>query len=65
MTKIDLDELLEQQLIPEQDTQVSATAFVGAFREVILYWIDSDEPVNAELAYRTIIDFNLRGLGKG
>lgn len=65
LTKIDLDELLEQQLIPEQDTQVSATAFVGAFREVILYWINSDEPVNAELAYRTIIDFNLRGLGKG
>ena len=64
LTKIDLDELLEQRLIPEQDTRVSATAFVGAFREVILYWINSDEPVDAELACRTIIDFNLRGLGK-
>ncbi|OPZ74306.1 MAG: Fatty acid metabolism regulator protein [Firmicutes bacterium ADurb.Bin456] len=65
LTKIDLDELLEQGLIPGQDTLVSATAFVGAFREVILYWINSDEPVDAELASRTIIDFNLRALGKG
>ena len=65
LTKIDLDRLLEQQLIPQQDTQVSATAFVGAFREVVLYWLSSDEPVDAELTYRTLIDFNLRGLGKG
>ncbi|MDD2554066.1 MAG: TetR/AcrR family transcriptional regulator [Desulfotomaculaceae bacterium] len=64
LTKIDLDRLLEQQLIPQQDTQVSATAFVGAFREVVLYWLSSDEPIDAELTYRTLIDFNLRGLGK-
>ncbi|KAF1085510.1 putative HTH-type transcriptional regulator YvdT [Sporotomaculum syntrophicum] len=64
LTKIDLDELMEQKLIPEQDTQVSATAFVGAFREVILAWINSDEPLNEEQAYRTLINFNLRGLGK-
>jgi len=64
LTKIDLDELLEQQLIPEQDTKVSATAFVGAFREVILLWINSDEPIDADLAYQTLINFNLRGLGK-
>jgi len=63
-TKIDLDELLEQQLIPEQDTQVSATAFVGAFREVILFWINSDEPLDIDLAYKTLINFNMRGLGK-
>lgn len=64
LTKIDLDELLDQQLIPQQDTGVSATAFVGAFRDVILYWLNSDKPMDAELAYRTLIDFNLRGLGK-
>ena len=64
LTKIDLDRLLEQQLIPQQDTQVSATAFVGAFREVVLYWLSNDEPIDAELTYRTLIDFNLRGLGK-
>ncbi len=63
-TKIDLDELMEQQLIPEQDTQVSATAFVGAFREVILFWINSDEPLDIDLAYKTLINFNMRGLGK-
>ncbi len=63
-TKIDLDELMEQQLIPEQDTLVSATAFVGAFREVILYWINSDEPLDIDLAYKTLINFNMRGLGK-
>jgi len=64
LTKIDLDELLEQRLIPEQDTKVSATAFVGAFREVVLLWINSDEPLDADLAYQTLINFNMRGLGK-
>ena len=64
LTKFDLDRLLEQQLIPQQDTQVSATAFVGAFREVVLYWLSSDEPIDVELTYRTLIDFNLRGIGK-
>lgn len=64
LTKFDLDRLLEQQLIPQQDTQVSATAFVGSFRDVVLYWLSSDEPIDAELTYRTLIDFNLRGIGK-
>lgn len=64
LVKIDLDELKEQQLIPEQDTQVSATAFVGAFREVILSWIVKDDPLDMVLANRTLIDYNMRGLGK-
>lgn len=64
LTKIDLDELREQQLIPEQDTQVSATAFVGTFREVILAWISKGEPADIEFAYKTLIDYNMRGLGR-
>ena len=63
-TKTDLDELLKENLIPEQDTKVSATAFVGAFREVILSWIYNLEPIDQDLAYRTLIDYNMRGLGK-
>ncbi len=64
LTKIDLDELVEQQLIPNQDTQVSACAFVGAFREVILSWITNGEPLDTELAQKTLIDYNMRGLGR-
>lgn len=64
LTKIDLDELMEQQLIPIQDTRVSATAFVGAFREVILSWINGDEPADMDMACKTLINFNMRGLGK-
>ncbi len=64
LTKIDLDELMEQHLIPKQDTLVSATAFVGAFREVILFWINNDEPLDADLAHKTLVNFNMRGLGK-
>lgn len=64
LTKIDLDELLELKLIPEQDTQVSAAAFVGTFREVILSWLNHGEPSDWETAYRTLIDYNMRGLGR-
>lgn len=64
LTKIDLDELMEQKLIPNQDTRISAIAFVGAFREVILSWISSGEDFDTDLAQKTLIDFNMRGLGK-
>lgn len=64
LTKIDLDELLELRLIPEQDTQVSATAFVGTFREVILSWLNTGGPSDWEPAYKTLIDYNMRALGK-
>lgn len=64
LTKLDLDELKEQKLIPEQDTQVSATAFVGTFREVILTWISKGQPSDMDLAYKTLIEFNMRGLGR-
>lgn len=64
LTKIDLDELLEQQLIPRQDTKVTATAFVGTFRGVILSWIGKGEPDDIDLAYKTLIDYNMRGIGR-
>jgi AcrR family transcriptional regulator len=62
--KQDLDELLELNLIPEQDTWVSSTAFVGTFRQVILSWISNGEPEDFDHAYRTLIDYNMRGLGR-
>lgn len=64
LTRIDLDELMEQKLIPKQDTNVSATAFVGTFREVILSWISKGEPEDINLAYKTLIDYNMRGIGR-
>ncbi|MGI1660206.1 MAG: TetR/AcrR family transcriptional regulator [Desulfitobacterium sp.] len=64
LTKIDLDELMEDRLIPKQDTQVTATAFVGTFREVILSWISKGEPEDIDLAYRTLINYNMRGIGR-
>lgn len=64
LTKIDLDELMKDQLIPIQDTTVTATAFVGTFRGVILSWIGKGEPEDIDLAYRTLIDYNMRGIGR-
>ncbi|SHN83892.1 TetR/AcrR family transcriptional regulator [Desulfitobacterium chlororespirans] len=64
LTKIDLDELMAAGLIPRQDTNVTATAFVGTFREVILAWIGKGEPKDIDLAYKTLIDYNMRGIGR-
>lgn len=64
LTKQDLDELRAVDQIPDQDTQVSATAFVGTFRQVILSWISDGEPADLEHAYKTLIDYNMRALGK-
>lgn len=64
LIKQDLDELMELKLIPEQDTQVSATAFEGTFRQVILSWISYGEPSDLDQATKTLIDYNIRGLGK-
>ena len=63
-TKQDLDELLALKLIPEQDTLVSATAFVGTFREVILSWLNNGEPEDWDKALQTLIAYNMRGIGK-
>ena len=64
LVKIDLDELEEQGLIPKQNTFISATAFVGTFRQVILSWLQDGKPENLEEACQTLIEYNLRGLGK-
>ena len=64
LVKIDLDELEEQGLIPKQNTFISATAFVGTFRQVILSWLQDGKPENLEEACHTLIEYNLRGLGK-
>jgi len=64
LTKIDLDELLAEGLIPIQDTSVTATAFVGTFREVILSWIGKGAPQDLDLAIKTLIEYNMRGIGR-
>jgi len=64
LVKIDLDELQEQGLISPQNTFISATAFVGAFRQVILSWLQEGKPENLEEACQTLIEYNMRALGK-
>lgn len=64
LVKIDLDELQELGLIPQQNTYISATAFVGTFRQVILSWLQEGQPENLEEACQTLIEYNMRGLGK-
>ena len=64
LTKSDLTELTEQGLLPNQDIEISAMAFVGSFRQVIMSWLNDGKPENLESAYQTLIQYNLRGLGK-
>lgn len=64
LAKIDLDELMEQGLIPKQDTMISACAFVGTFRQVIISWLREGEPQDLEKSFETLLNYNLRGLGK-
>jgi AcrR family transcriptional regulator len=64
LTKKDLDDLKTQGLLPEQDTLVSATAFVGTFRQVLISWLKEGEPQDLQSAFKTLMKYNLRGLGK-
>jgi AcrR family transcriptional regulator len=64
LIKKDLDELKEQKFIPEQNTAVSAAAFVGTFRQVIISWLREGEPKDLLSAVDTLMKYNLRGLGK-
>lgn len=64
LTKQDLDELQEQGMIPCQDTKISSTAFVGTFRQVLLTWLQEGEPENMQEACETLIQYNMRALGK-
>lgn len=63
LIKQDLDEALVEGLLPEQDTVVSAIAFVGTFREVIMNWLRQGEPQDLLKAYDTLVTYNMRGLG--
>ncbi len=62
-TKNDLDEAVEEGLLQPQDTLVSAIAFVGTFREVIISWLRQGEPADLMQAYETLVVYNMRGLG--
>lgn len=64
LTKEDLDELKSQGRLPGEDTLVSAMAFVGSFRQVITNWLREGKPENLEDAFATLMQYNLRGLGK-
>lgn len=64
LTLADLKELTDQGMLPKQDIQISAMAFVGSFRQVMISWLREGEPKNIEEAYQTLIQYNLRGLGK-
>lgn len=64
LTKQDLDELYKQGRIPDEDTFVTALAFVGSFRQVIINWLREGEPQNLEQACATLMKYSLRGMGK-
>lgn len=64
LTKEDLDELKSQGRLPEEDTFVTALAFVGSFRQVIINWLREGKPENLEESCATLMKYNLRGMGK-
>ncbi|HHW07006.1 MAG TPA: hypothetical protein GXX34_05655 [Clostridia bacterium] len=64
LAKKDLDELVEQQEIPPQNTHISACAFVGTFRQVLMSWLREGQPENLDETWDTLLKYNLRGLGK-
>ncbi|ABO51282.1 transcriptional regulator, TetR family [Desulforamulus reducens MI-1] len=64
LTKEDLDELKSQGRIPNEDTFVSALAFVGSFRQVIINWLREGKPEDLEVSVATLMKYNLRGMGK-
>ena len=64
LTKEDLDELKTLGRLSNDDTLVSAMAFVGSFRQVIINWLREEKPENLEAAFATLMRYNLRGLGK-
>ncbi|SHK39197.1 TetR/AcrR family transcriptional regulator [Desulforamulus aeronauticus] len=65
LTKEDLDELKKQDRIPHEDTFVTALAFVGSFRQVIINWLREGKPEDLEAAFATLMKYNLKGMGKG
>lgn len=64
LTKEDLDELKVQGRLAGEDTLVSAMAFVGSFRQVIIGWLREGRPENLNQAFSTLMHYNLRGLGE-
>lgn len=63
LSKIDLDELVTEGYLPKQDTYISACAFVGTFRQVILSWLREGRPESLEESFDALVKYNLRGLG--
>jgi AcrR family transcriptional regulator len=64
LTKEDLDELKSLGRLSGEDTLVSAMAFVGSFRQVIINWLREGKPENLEKAFDTLMEYNIRGLGQ-
>lgn len=63
LTKQDLDEAVSANLLPPQDTFVSATAFVGTFHQVVISWLRKGEPADLQEAFQTLMQYNFQGLG--
>jgi AcrR family transcriptional regulator len=64
LTKEDLDELKSLGRLSGEDTLVSAMAFVGSFRQVIINWLREGKPEDLEKAFDTLMEYNIRGLGQ-
>lgn len=59
----DLDEAIQAGLLASQDTLISAIAFVGTFREIIMRWLRTGKPEDLLQTYNTLVHYNMRGLG--
>ena len=64
LTEEDLRELNAQGCLAVDDPLVSAMAFVGSFRQVIICWLRQGKPADLEKAFAALLQYNFRGLGR-
>jgi AcrR family transcriptional regulator len=61
--KAQLDEAVEQEMIPPLDTEVASLAWFGALNQVVTSWVLSDRPGRLEDAYPALRSLLLQSVG--
>jgi len=59
----DLEDAMDEGLIPPMDTEVASYAWVGTFNSVMSKWLRSDGELPLERTIPALISYNLRGIG--
>ncbi|HAP93922.1 MAG TPA: TetR/AcrR family transcriptional regulator [Desulfotomaculum sp.] len=59
----DLEEAMDQGLIPAQDCRLTAQAIAGSYNQVILNWLSSEVTSPVEEVTGSLLSFALRGAG--